>query len=193
MKIAAISDAHGRQDWTIPPCDVFIHAGDTTAGGSLQETAQFAAKLGDGMLTPGGPQHAIIVPGNYDECFESLPEATRSLFDSKVHVLLGKAIVLDGICFYGSPWTPPFMAWHFMASEDKLAALYENMPKTVDVLITHGPPYGVLDPGSKTLHAGSSALAEAVSTTYGEASSIRTLARSRRTYGAAQRNRLLQL
>jgi Icc-related predicted phosphoesterase len=162
VRVAAISDTHGRQNWVMPPCDVFIHAGDMTGRGSLQETAMFAASLRERMNVPGGPQHAILVPGNHDECFEQMPGAVRGLFDSNVHILSGKSIVLDELCFYGSPWTPPFMNWYFMADEVRLAALYENMPASVDILITHGPPFGILDPGWKVTHAGSTSLADAV-------------------------------
>lgn len=162
MKIAAISDTHGRQDWVIPPCDVFIHAGDMTGRGSFQETALFAAKLREQMSNPGGPQHAILVPGNHDECFESMPGAVRDLFGPVVHILCGEGIVLKDVRFYGSPWTPPFMNWHFMKDEVQLAALYQSMPAAVEVLITHGPPFGVLDPGWKIEHAGSISLRNAV-------------------------------
>ena len=44
MKIACISDTHGRQGWSIPKCDVFIHAWDITAGGSRTETKKFAER-----------------------------------------------------------------------------------------------------------------------------------------------------
>jgi Icc-related predicted phosphoesterase len=162
MRVAAISDTHGRQNWEIPGCDVFIHAGDMTAQGSLRETAAFAVRLRQAMEGPGGPAHAIIVPGNHDECFETFPEAARGLFGANVHVLLDEALELDGVTFYGSPWTPPFMLWHFMAEEDRLAMLYRKMPMRVDVLVTHGPPHGILDPGWKEPHAGSTALAQAV-------------------------------
>ena len=54
------------------------------------------------------------------------------------------------------------MDWHFMASEKRLAALYEVMPSEVDVLVTHGPPLSILDPGWQAAHVGSRALAEAV-------------------------------
>ncbi len=70
MKVAAISDTHGRQNWEMPACDVFIHAGDMTGRGSLQETAAFAARLREQMDRPTGSVHAIIVPGNHDACFE---------------------------------------------------------------------------------------------------------------------------
>ena len=162
MKVAAISDTHGRQNWTVPSCDVFLHAGDITGRGSLEETAAFAVKLAKRMESSGGPEHAIIVPGNHDECFELFAEPARALFSPRVHVLLNEAIVLNGIRFFGSPWTPPFMDWHFMASEQRLAALYEVMPSEVDMLVTHGPPWGILDPGWQAAHVGSRALAEAV-------------------------------
>jgi Icc-related predicted phosphoesterase len=163
MRIAAISDTHGRQGWEIPGCDVFIHAGDMTGRGSLQETAVFASRLRKAMEGPDGPTHAIVVPGNHDECFQTLPEAARGLFGPNVHVLQDEPLVLDGITFYGSPWTPPFMLWHFMAEESRLAMLYRSMPASVDVLVTHGPPHGILDPGWKVAHAGSLALAQAIS------------------------------
>ena len=146
----------------MPACDVFIHAGDMTVRGSLQETAVFAARLQERLDSPDGPQHAIIVPGNHDECFELLQGPTLGLFGPRVHILLNQALVLDGVHFFGSPWTPPFMQWHFMATEQRLAALYEDMPAVVDVLITHGPPWGILDPGWEAAHAGSTSLREAV-------------------------------
>jgi Icc-related predicted phosphoesterase len=162
MKVAAISDTHGRQNWEIPNCDVFIHAGDMTAQGSLQETAVFAVRLQKAMECASGPAHAIIVPGNHDQCFETWPQAARELFGENVHVLQDEPLVLEGITFYGSPWTPPFMLWHFMAEESRLAMLYRNVPASVDVLVTHGPPHGILDPGWKVPHAGSTALAQAI-------------------------------
>ncbi len=108
------------------------------------------------------PQHAVLVPGNHDACFEQLPEPALALFPAQVHVLLQEPLVLDGVRFFGSPWTPPFLRWHFMAVEERLAVLDASMPAAVDVLVTHGPSRGVLDPGWRTTHAGSTALAEAV-------------------------------
>ena len=114
MRVAAISDTHGRRGWSIPRCDVFVHAGDLTGDGSLRETALFAKRLDEEMNSVGGPQHAIIVPGNHDECFERFLEPALTLFGARIHVLLDQSLVLDGVRFYGSPWTPPFMRWSFM-------------------------------------------------------------------------------
>lgn len=104
----------------------------------------------------------IIVPGNHDQCFETLLGAARELFGASVHVLEDEPLMLEGVTFYGSPSTSPFMRWHFMAEESRLATLYHNMPASVDVLVTHGPPYGILDPGWNLMHAGSTSLAAAV-------------------------------
>jgi Icc-related predicted phosphoesterase len=162
LKIAAISDTHGRRSWSIPACDVFIHAGDITGWGLLEETAQFADWLRKQMQSDPGPRQAIIVAGNHDECFESTPEKVRELFGESVHILEDQPLVIDGVTFYGSPWTPPFMNWHFMAKENRLAELYKQIPEGVDVLITHGPPRGILDPGWTGTPVGSTALAEAI-------------------------------
>jgi hypothetical protein len=126
----------------MPTCDVFLHAGDITGRGSIEETSRFAARLRDEMSSPQGPRHAIIVPGNHDQCFELFSTPVRELFGANVHVLLDQALVLDGVRFYGSPWTPPFMGWHFMADESRLASLYSGMPDTLDMLVTHGPTSG---------------------------------------------------
>lgn len=112
-------DTHGRQSWEIPNCDVFIHAGDMTGRGSLQETSAFASRLRKEMESSDGPTHAIIVPGNHDECFETLPRAARELFDANVHVLEDEPLVLEGVTFYGSLWTPPFMRESRMCHSSK--------------------------------------------------------------------------
>ena len=51
-----------------------------------------------------------------------------------------------------------------MADESRLASLYSGMPDTLDMLVTQGPPWGILDPGGQELHVGSTALADAVGT-----------------------------
>ncbi len=162
MRVAVTSDTHGRQNWEMPPCDVFVHAGDITGRGSIEETSRFAARLRDEMSSPHGPRHAIIIPGNHDQCFGLFPTPVRELFGENVHVLVDEAVILEGVRFYGSPWTPPFMRWHFMADERRLASLYSDMPDALDMLVTHGPPRGILDPGWQEAHVGSTALVDAV-------------------------------
>jgi Icc-related predicted phosphoesterase len=160
MKVVAISDTHGRREWRdqVPACDVLIHAGDITSGGTLSEMK----KVADWLNGRDDIKNALFVPGNHDRCFEeSLDEVRRMLPRSAV--LIDQGVSIDGKVFWGSPWTDPFMDWWFMLPEEKQRELYQSMPPRIDVLITHGPPYGVLDPGWKEDHVGSVALRDALS------------------------------
>ncbi len=162
MKIAAISDTHGRRGWTIPSCDVFIHAGDFTAYGSTPETVNLINDIQERMLL-GDIGHVLITPGNHDKAFwEELNRVKSFITNPNIHILIDQGIEIDGKYFWGSPWTPVFFDWWFMAEENKLQDIYLQMPVNLDVLITHGPPYGILDPGYQADHVGSHSLLDAI-------------------------------
>lgn len=164
VKVAAISDTHGREGWIIPDCDVFIHAGDMTAGGSLAETAKFVQSI-ERRLERGGIGCALLTPGNHDAaCFRWMDGVRSMSKDSRIHWLVNEPFSVYGKTFWGGPYTPIFMDWWFMADEKKLARMYREIPDVLDVLITHGPPHGILDPGFQADHVGSTALMEAIGT-----------------------------
>ena len=57
--------------------------------------------------------------------------------------------MIDGIKIYGSPWTPFFYNWAFnLRRGQQIASKWAAIPDDTDILITHGPPYGVLDSAS---------------------------------------------
>jgi len=72
--------------------------------------------------------------------------------------------MIDNVFFWGSPYTPEFMDWAFMYPRGSAARQYwDQIPYNLDVLITHGPPLGILDqamPGGA--HLGCEKLLEAV-------------------------------
>jgi len=154
--VAAIADTHGLS-FACPPADVLIHAGDMTAWGEWSETAALGRALGEEDY-----RAVLLVPGNHDRIFEKLPRGEAYPFSPNTHLLIDEAWEYRGRLFYGSPWTPFFdqmnPAWTaFMAAEEELRRRFDQMPAEIDVLITHGPPWGILDNG-----AGSLALREAV-------------------------------
>lgn len=160
MKLSVISDSHGFK-FDAEPCDVLIHCGDMTGRGTYHETISMAKYLRDTAKA----DHILIVPGNHDLCFEEDLETMRhdvGSIDNRVTILVDKLVNIDRVSFYGSPWTPPFFQWAFMLEEPALAKKFATIPETLDVLITHGPPRGILDPGYKDPHVGSTALLEAV-------------------------------
>jgi Icc-related predicted phosphoesterase len=55
------------------------------------------------------------------------------------------SVTIDGVKFWGSPYQPPFHDWAFNRSDEERQVIYSNIPDDVDVLLSHGPPYQILD------------------------------------------------
>jgi Icc-related predicted phosphoesterase len=124
----------------VPDGDVLIHAGDLCRIGSLEELGA-ACEFIDSLPH----RHKIIVAGNHDRAFEDQPAAARKLVE-KLTYLEDKSCVIEGVNFYGSPWTPEFNEWAFnLPRGEALAEKWALIPEQTDVLITHGPPFGIGD------------------------------------------------
>jgi Icc-related predicted phosphoesterase len=64
----------------------------------------------------------------------------------KVHYLRDSGVRIGGKFFYGSPWTPRFFDWAFNADRGPAIDKYWDwIPLYTNVLISHGPPMGILD------------------------------------------------
>lgn len=132
----------GHEDIKLPDGDVLIHAGDATFMGEVREVMTFC-----GWLKKQPHKYKIFVPGNHDFLFEESPKIAREMIESVGGVcLIDNMAQIEGVTFYGSPWTRRFGNWAFMESEERLKIRFEFVP-FCDVLITHGPPYGILDNG----------------------------------------------
>jgi predicted phosphodiesterase len=158
MKILALSDLHGYLP-KVPPCDILLLGGDYEPGAAKGKDRDWI--LGPFKDWLGGlpARHIVGVAGNHDWTAQNAPEVYRGL---PWHYLDNAEIALEGLTFFGSPWTPPFYNWAFMAEENKLRSMFAKIPKHVDVLITHGPPAGIRDRNNHGNSCGSSALANKV-------------------------------
>ena len=146
LTIVAISDTHGmHRQMEIPPGDVLIHSGDLCWDGTLDEIADFNAYLG---TLPH--RYKILVAGNHDLAFAHTPAAARALLTNAIY-LEDEAVILEGLKFYGSPWQPRYddLAFNLNRGAD-IQAKWGLIPADTDVLITHGPPYGIRDYISET-------------------------------------------
>ena len=141
MKIVAISDTHSRHEHLkVPDGDVFIHAGDFSGYGSLKELMNFNEWVGQ-LPHP----HKIVIAGNHDWCFETMPEESRRHMTNAIY-LQDAALEIEGFKFYGSPWQPWFLDWAFnLQRGQELREKWDMIPPDIDVLITHGPPHGIGD------------------------------------------------
>ena len=153
MRIVCVSDTHGFHKHTeVPDGDILVHGGDCTKHGSLEDVEDFNHWLG---TLPH--KHKVVIAGNHDFCFQHDPAEARARLTNATY-LEDSGCEIGGLTFHGSPWTPVFWDWAFMLSEEELAAKWALIPKGVDVLVTHGPPFGVLDWTNREEHAGSATL-----------------------------------
>ena len=161
VRIVALSDTHCLHDQVtnLPDGDILVHAGDFTGRGGYKALMKFAAWL---SKQKDKYAHRVVIAGNHDFGLQDHPVATKALFDSKVIYLENQSRTICGLKFWGSPYTLPFYRWAFMADENTLAEMYSHIPEDTQVLITHGPPRGILDKSSRGEHCGSEALYERI-------------------------------
>lgn len=151
-KIVAISDTHNKHSLLtndLPIADVIIHAGDCTNTGKPDELFNFLNWFS------GLPyKYKIFIAGNHDFCFEPTlsalppiyPDIAQEFKDKGVIYLMDQVVEVDGISIYGSPWQPRFYDWAFNVDRgEAIAKKWEKIPDGLDILITHGPPFGILD------------------------------------------------
>lgn len=146
MRIVCISDTHNRTSGTlspekIPEGDVLIHAGDMTSMGELGEAHSFAQ-----WLSHLPHKRKVVIAGNHDFCFEHPNANARGFFPDDVTYLHDSGCEIDGVKFYGSPYQPEFFNWAFnLKRGEALKEKWAQIPEDTEVLITHGPPYSILD------------------------------------------------
>lgn len=141
MRIACISDTHGfHRHLDVPQADILIHAGDfSTPRATVEELDDFNAWLAE---LPH--KHKIVVAGNHDKLLEADPKLARSRLSAAVY-LEQSSTVIEGICFWGCPVTPVLPHMAFAAARGNAAKFWDRMPTETNVLVTHGPPFGILD------------------------------------------------
>ena len=155
VKILFISDTHWlHKEWAqnhkMPAADILVHAGDISGRGSENDVRKFLKWFGELRLY----DYKIFIAGNHDFLFEDKGLLGRSLVKEYASRYMdrGELIYLEdtgtdiwGLKFWGSPVTRPFNDWAFNRPETKLAQHWAAIPDDTDVLITHDPPYMIMD------------------------------------------------
>ena len=137
MLLAAISDLHGyvpspavqRQ---IDAADVICVCGDVQSPN--RQSIQWINSL---------EKPVVFGPGNHD--FFAARTDSDSVsnnwgFCSHVRVLIDQSCEINGIRFYGTPWSPLFFDWAFMLPPDGLRTKFSRIPNGIDILLCHSPP-----------------------------------------------------
>lgn len=145
LKIVAISDTHSKhRELKIPEADVIVCAGDISYKGELNIIQDFAHWMKELPI-----KHKLSIFGNHEvgmSCGKKRPKALKMLKDAGIIYLEDSGVEIDGVKFWGSPVQPRYYDWEW--NRDRGSDInyhWKLIPDDTNVLITHGPPYGILD------------------------------------------------
>lgn len=149
MIIDAISDLHGQEP-KMPEGDLLIVAGDCTLKNGISHWTRFFD-----WFYEQPHKHKILIGGNHDHLLalekDSLKAKNAGFGGTWFHYLEDSGVEIEGIKFWGVPHTPwfrgvcPDFKKFMYDSQEKGERYFSMIPRGIDVLITHGPPYMVLD------------------------------------------------
>lgn len=140
MDLVIFGDTHElHREIEVPDGDILIYTGDFTMfSKSLRAIEDFNDWLGELPHL-----HKLVVPGNHEFFLEANP-GRRSLL-SNATVLIEDSITINGLRLYGSPMTPLYGGAFGKSSPTDRKRHWAKIPDDTTVLVTHGPPYGILD------------------------------------------------
>ena len=162
-RVVCISDTHNRfRELTIPNGDIMIHAGDITRRGYLFELKDF-----NDWLSTLPHKHKLVISGNHELSvdpiskdenprFQPEDEAEKNLSSDDYKKVLTNCTYLEfssvnlfGWKIFGFPFSLIHndTRWAFQAKRGSQEHfdMISSLPSDIDILISHGPPYGVGD------------------------------------------------
>lgn len=142
MRIIFLSDTHTHHDeLTVPEGDMVVHAGDFSYRGLENEVAGFFEWF-SALPHP----FKVFIAGNHDFMAERAPDLFRSMLPANLIYLEDSGVEIAGIRIWGSPVQPWFFDWAFNRQRGPdIRKHWDLIPDDTDLLITHGPPFGILD------------------------------------------------
>ena len=156
MKITFISDTHtfmydnNHKELILEKGDILCFSGDIMSSGFNEgELIHFLKWIAKQPFI-----YKIFIAGNHDRLLEDNPVLSEEIISQYqtdgVIYLKNSSFEYNGFKFYGTPYQPYFCGWAYNISDsEKLINNYRCIPDDVDVLLTHCPPYGILDQSHK--------------------------------------------
>ena len=165
-KVLCISDTHSKhnlipKEW-LEPADIIIHAGDISNVGSFLDIEHFCMWFS----SLDQYKHKIFIAGNHDWSFQTSPDHTADILSRfpNITYLQDSSVTVEGLKIYGSPWQPEFCDWAFNLPRngEQLEEKWNAIDVDTDILITHGPAWGMLDIIPGNLRVGCEILTEKI-------------------------------
>ena len=142
-----ISDTHGYHrdpHLELPDGDLLIHAGDLTMDGDmgvLYDVNEWFGELGKQF------NDIVVIGGNHDRTLGKPDMIAYKLFTNAIY-LQNSSVRIDDKLIWGcpdTPWNFPSLANYFAFGKTRDKMGFKGMPKDVDILVTHCPPFGYGD------------------------------------------------
>lgn len=161
IRISVISDTHTRHGLIpltdLPGGDLLIHAGDIMNSGYNKNDIQGFCTWFQSLEQY---EDKVFIAGNHDRMFQNHPVESNIIVNRHGSIIYLQdddfVIYGDGpngdmpennIRIYGLPHTPEFYSWAFNVTRGshQMQEIMNNIPDKTDILVSHGPPYGILD------------------------------------------------
>lgn len=142
MRFVAISDTHGKHQFELPEGDVILHAGDVSSRGHKAEVQRFLD-----WFAGLDYRYKIFIAGNHDFFFETATQTEiEAMIPEGLIYLNDSGVEIEGIKIWGSPIQPWFYDWAFNRRRGPdIQKHWDLIPEDSDIVITHGPVFGILD------------------------------------------------
>jgi Icc-related predicted phosphoesterase len=139
VRVVAFGDTHEHhRDVSIPDGDLLIHVGDITRNSFSSKAVQDF----DAWLRQLPHRYKIVIPGNHD--YGLADPAWQRLITSAI-LLINDGVELLGLKIWGTPITPVDHGYFGGATAADREAQFLRIPDETNIVISHGPPYGILD------------------------------------------------
>ena len=147
MRIWFLSDTHGfHKELKVPEdIDIVIHSGDVSNYRenflNEPEVLNFIDWYSNLPI-----KNKVLVAGNHDVSIGNRLVLPDTIAKAGIIYLEGTLTEINGLSIFGSPFTPTFgVGWAFNKDRSKLDKFWSKIPEKTDIIVVHGPPYGILD------------------------------------------------
>lgn len=142
MRVVCISDTHElHRELSVPTGDLLIHAGDF---GFFAHGTQSIEYFNDWLESLSHP-HKVVTAGNHEFALAADPNLRTLITNAKL--LLNESVVVGPAKIWASPITMHADAAFGCSDRVERARIYSRIPPDTDIVVSHGPPYGILDSG----------------------------------------------
>ena len=159
LRIACISDTHSEEEEVVvPEADLFAFAGDAV---NFSHGSRQMAKFHK-WISAVNCKEKVLVAGNHDLYIEKNRERVETHLLPGVKYLEDRAVSVGpnaSVTVYGAPWIVArnlfYLSSAFSLPNDKILDKWKQIPTGVDILVTHSPPWGILDVNKDRTSTGS--------------------------------------